>query len=766
MRFSPSRPSPGSPWSSLSGALSVPMACAVLALTSGFSTPPADFLGSGTGPAASSGPTDEIADLVEEILAAGDSGQVEPIQRLANLKTSAALDALMEVFGKLDSVFMRRAVLQGVVLFDGVSGQEQRAVQFLTDAATQSKDRDLRLAAVDLIGRCRNFGRSFLALLVESPADDEVREEALKRHAGSPSDGDFDWYRDLWQGRWRQDASGSGASGGRGKKGKKGKKRGRDKDEETDAAPRPRPLESLREIAFEAVVPKLDIAEVVRATGDRSPKIRVRAIQELEARGDTRAESMLESLLGASWTLPADRLYAATALLRSRGVEFADDLIKLATRKAQSELFALGVADLLDGLDDPGIDKKILKKLGKGKGLERLFWLRAARGLEDPKVDKVLIKLIKDKDARVARTALSYIAARRMFDASEDLDKFVTKAKDPELIAEALETLTVLRKGDPEWVDQLVLHSQSEDRSIRNAALGALAAIKDPKASEALLIALGHTDWSTRLVAVKALEERRRPEAVGPLIARLPEENGRLADEIADALFSLTGQHYRTNFGLWERWWKDSEDGFKVVSKAELRKLVKAEEERRLRQVTRTEFFGVKIQSNRVIFILDVSGSMLEPTLGRYSSEAGKPRITVAKKELIRVINGLDRRSFFNMIVFSDGAFPWADTITPYDAESVQDAKEFVGRLGAQGGTNLYAALALAFEDPEVDTIYVLSDGEPTVGSVIDPASIRDRVAQWNRNRGIVIHTIAVGGNLRVLEWLAQDTGGKHVRIP
>jgi hypothetical protein len=83
---------------------------------------------------------------------------------------------------------------------------------------------------------------------------------------------------------------------------------------------------------------------------------------------------------------------------------------------------------------------------------------------------------------------------------------------------------------------------------------------------------------------------------------------------------------------------------------------------------------------------------------------------------------------------------------------------------GALGGTNLYDAVKRAFNDPDVDTIVVLSDGEPTAGAVTDPSAIREDVARWNKNRGIVIHTIAVGGQLRVLEWLAADSGGDHVK--
>ena len=67
-----------------------------------------------------------------------------------------------------------------------------------------------------------------------------------------------------------------------------------------------------------------------------------------------------------------------------------------------------------------------------------------------------------------------------------------------------------------------------------------------------------------------------------------------------------------------------------------------------------------------------------------------------------------------------------------------------------------------SFADPDVDTIFILSDGEPTAGDVLDPFRIREDVARWNRHRHIKLHTIAIGGNLEVLEWLAKDAGGTY----
>jgi hypothetical protein len=279
---------------------------------------------------------------------------------------------------------------------------------------------------------------------------------------------------------------------------------------------------------------------------------------------------------------------------------------------------------------------------------------------------------------------------------------------------------------------------------------------------------LRHADWTTRLVAIRALEARREKAAVGLLVQRLALEKGRMAKIIADALWSLTGQPFGESLVKWQNWWKAEGDKFEVVSEAKLAEAEKERELRRLKQRTRTKakFFGIQIISNRVIFIIDTSGSMTDPVHGRYVGKRQATRIDVAKEELSQSISALDENSLFNIYAFSFGIGRWLKSgIAASSKHTREAALTWVERLGAGGPTNLYDTLKLAFEDPDVDTLFLLSDGEPTSGMELDPHRIREDVKTWNRHRRIKIHTIAIGGNLDVLEWLATDSGGKHVRI-
>lgn len=303
---------------------------------------------------------------------------------------------------------------------------------------------------------------------------------------------------------------------------------------------------------------------------------------------------------------------------------------------------------------------------------------------------------------------------------------------------------------------------------MRNAAVEQIGAGRNQRQVPVLLEALGHAAWSTRWAAIEGLLAMRDGRAVGPLIERLAVDPGRLGKRIGEVLFQLTAQPFGEDAGRWRAWWKEAAPKFQVATAQEVEKAEQDRRAQRLGERTRStaKFFGIRVESHRVIFVLDVSGSMLESMYGRYVGKRGAARIDVAREEVIRAIENLDQAALFNVYAFSSSVERWqkqsAGTNSPGSRAA---AIEWVKRLGASGATNLYDALQQAFADQDVDTIYVLSDGEPTNGEVIDPARIRTDVAFWNKHRKIRIHTVAVGSSLEVLEWLAADSGGTHVKV-
>ena len=75
------------------------------------------------------------------------------------------------------------------------------------------------------------------------------------------------------------------------------------------------------------------------------------------------------------------------------------------------------------------------------------------------------------------------------------------------------------------------------------------------------------------------------------------------------------------------------------------------------------------------------------------------------------------------------------------------------------------SAVELAFRDPNVDTIYLLTDGQPSAGRIINVDDLADQVQRWNYSRQIVVHGISVGLDSKLLQRLARESGGQYVYV-
>ncbi len=709
------------------------------------------------------GTADKTAELVAKIKADGDRTKEEVLKELGGLRTPRALEALLAAYDEFQTVFMKREVVRALRLFDGVAECEQKAMQRLTDEATASPEAELRAAAVESLGSCPISGKHWLELIVKSPADDAVRERALQAHIALATEADHVWYREIW--KPKKDEDGDKDKGKpKVKKAKKG-----EKDEE-EAKPRAGViLNSMRLLAFSALAPKLTIDELVEsATKEGFAKIRKGALQELAERGDKKTLEIAWAVVKNDGEQPENRVVAARIVAKIDGTKAAPEFIKRALRVDIPVELRRGLAEILTAFNDPAVNKELLGELGKGKAHEKLFQMYAVRSLQDERVDKALLKMLSDKEPEVVAGAARILGERRALEAGTALTKLFEKSKDKDVRRAALDAVARIRVGDKTWVEELIALSKSDDPEVRNMALTQLGLTTDQTHLERLVAALDDTNWSTRLAALEALEKMRTKESVTAIVNRMSKEEGRLLSEFAQALWRLTGQPFQEDAKSWANWWATAKDKIQLLSDVDLETVRSGEEEHRLRQITRvkSEFFGIKIVSRRVIFIIDVSGSMEEKLTNDYKGKAGWTRMEVAREELKKCLENLDPGAFFNIMVFSSGVERWTDgALVPCDPAHRADALAYVDKLQAGGGTNLYDSLKDAFTDPEVDTIFVMSDGEPSMGEVVEPLVIREHVASWNENRRIVINTVAVGGQFNILEWLAEDSGGTHVKF-
>ncbi|MCI0652548.1 MAG: VWA domain-containing protein [Planctomycetes bacterium] len=241
--------------------------------------------------------------------------------------------------------------------------------------------------------------------------------------------------------------------------------------------------------------------------------------------------------------------------------------------------------------------------------------------------------------------------------------------------------------------------------------------------------------WQVRASAVRAMGHLREKRAIGFLIEQLAtEKTGRVRWDIVKALRSLTGFDFEEDQKDWLAWWIRSRDTFAVPSAEEAQAKLDPEKQD-LKTAVASGLYGT-VASEKVAFVFDVSGSMSVGT------DLVGTRMEIAKKELTRVVENLSPKSYFNVIAFASEIFPFNRRLVKADKAHVEKAVTFIAKLPCGGETNVNDALETAFRDPEVDTIYLLTDGTPTVGKETIPALILQQVAAWNRDRKVIINAI------------------------
>jgi hypothetical protein len=251
-----------------------------------------------------------------------------------------------------------------------------------------------------------------------------------------------------------------------------------------------------------------------------------------------------------------------------------------------------------------------------------------------------------------------------------------------------------------------------------------------------------------RAAAIRILGGRREREAVDRLIEQLDREDGRLRADAADALGDLTGRRLGYAAGPWRAWWQPRRETFDAARPADDRG----------GDVDTAGFYGVPLLSKRIIFCLDVSSSMIQAAAG------GGSRLDRAKRELSRVLSALPGDAYVNLLFFDDTVESWRGGLVPL-RDHRASALQAVSRLNPRGSTDLCGTVERAFEDPAVDTIFLLSDGRPNAGPGVTTGAILDRVHILNRTRRVALHAIALEKS-ELLKALAEQNGGRYVEKP
>lgn len=389
------------------------------------------------------------------------------------------------------------------------------------------------------------------------------------------------------------------------------------------------------------------------------------------------------------------------------------------------------------------------------------------------RIKRVLIDVIKDRDFEGVEAALAEVLKekdpltqyralvaldQRGATQHEALLKRLANSDDEAVRRQAIISTAKINATDPNIAKKLEKFARDRDPATRQGAVVALGLLGTPEARLLIEDRLTDEDRLVRLEAIEQLVLMRQKESLPALIARLDPESGRIRLEVARGLRMLTALDHGTSGQRWSRWWEGEGTKFELPSLADAIAAAEMRQEQRNKGDTVASFYGLNVASDRIAFVLDVSGSMNE-------DQGSGTRMDAARAELQKSIEQYPIGAWFNLIFFSTEITAWKESMIKMDDFTRGAALDYVTRQNPGGATAIYDALRRVFDDREVDTIFLLTDGEPQGGTENDPFRIREEVLRWNLARGIEIHCVSIGSESTLLRGLAEDSGGEYREV-
>jgi HEAT repeat protein len=431
----------------------------------------------------------------------------------------------------------------------------------------------------------------------------------------------------------------------------------------------------------------------------------------------------------------------------------------------------------------------------------------AANG--SPEAVTYLIGLLKKKDNAIRPGVIQALGMGKRKDARAEIEKLL---KDADWLTRTRAAEALGSIGETASAELLIALAKDPETNVKVAALDAMGALAQEVCGPALIASLADRNWRVRASAIAGLGRVRTKDALGPLVAIIESDEGRLVEDANRTLKALTGRDFGHDYNSWKRWYDayGKDPNYKLPTVQELAAIEarrqegpKAGETGVVKERKVAEFLGVETPSRKIMFIIDTSGSMedliVEKDRYRDRKYPGFRKMDIVKEELARTIERLDTKTDFAIVTFATKVKPWkkgelvnansinkaaaidfARSLEPIGGASKEDlAGAGLGSAAAlgEGKTNTYGALMFGLGNPKrgivekdftttVDTIFFLSDGKPTEGELVDTDDILGAVREANSLKKITIHVLGIGDFEKgFMRQLADQNGGVFVDL-
>ncbi len=428
-----------------------------------------------------------------------------------------------------------------------------------------------------------------------------------------------------------------------------------------------------------------------------------------------------------------------------------------------------------------------------------------------------------EKDIKLAAASKNYLRLGELAQEAADLRHvdginlvihYTLRGEDYDLEARVFRILKAIEEPP---LRAVIYHEAVKNPNFKTriVLLGVVFQLReDPAAFQVLLGALKDPSRPVALTAVRRLREAKDVDrAVPALIEALGHyknrPQSRMACDIRAALRSLTEASLEA-VEDWRNYWEVRKSGGPVRPRADGKT-----------RVVRPTFFKNEIESDKIVFIIDVSGSMTKrdppPTkrkpapkadpspvpgktvvrkaqnddpktkVGKSSNDdesADKPKVETdlpvererlfrVKNELVRTIESLPQSVAFTVLSYSNTHAFIGDSpqLLPATPENKQKAIDWVKKMKAEGETWTDTAFERVLgEVKDADTVFLLSDGQPyRNGKSIPEDAVLESVKTLNRFIKARVNTIGflqAGSNLQFfLRRLASQNDGTYTPL-
>ena len=370
-----------------------------------------------------------------------------------------------------------------------------------------------------------------------------------------------------------------------------------------------------------------------------------------------------------------------------------------------------------------------------------------------------LKRALSDRDRGVKRWAARALGWMKFVDAQAPLTKLIHH-DDIYVRANAIEALANIDPAAHELTFLTALRSD-KDGGVRCALLGAALRIYPERGEELSLRMLGDRDWRPRMQAVDNLAEIQTLTAIDGLIRATKDGRPVVTARALHILQKVTGQPIRTA-RVWEQWWKDHRATFEFP-KSEDNKGEQDGKGDKKPQAGRPPgtvvYNDIPMDSDHAAFLIDRSVAMKSRLVSK-----SMPKEMAAYEELERVLTKLRGKMVFNVFGYHEEVKSFSKKPVELTAKNQKRALKFIKDMKLGIAKDIWQLLEAVIEDPTLDTAYLLSSGEPDIGTYVHWNRVTDHLKDMNRFHKVVVHTIAYSDRKWYrdqLEKIAQATRGE-----